>query len=240
MVWHRTLRDKSSQSGPWRENHITVPVRQRVNDCHVASVPSGSQEPIQPWQDVSRPLYSGCEQNTVACERTWSEFSSWTLHSVLAKKQNRRSTTSSRTVPSGGNRDSYGRRMTQPRTSFRERWKTCAAPPNSWQHVDWGSKHSRSTAEEEEFNPFWTCFPQLTQLCGLCCLEETTAKLVYCDSLLQTTAVTIHFLLLTGQKKLCLTTVKRWQLLKNIWNWNKDYRMSSLLSVLSKEWSRMS
>ena len=28
--------------------------------------------------------------------------------------------------------------------------KTCAAPPNSWQRVDWGSKHGWSTAEEEE------------------------------------------------------------------------------------------
>ena len=49
----------------------------------------------------------------------------------------RSSTTSSRTVPSGGNRDtSHGRRMSQPPTSCRERRKTCAAPSNSWQHVD--------------------------------------------------------------------------------------------------------
>ena len=26
------------------------------------------------WLDMSRPLYSGCEQDTVACERTWSEL----------------------------------------------------------------------------------------------------------------------------------------------------------------------
>ena len=89
--------------------------------------------------------------DTVACERTWSELASWTLHSAIAKKQNRRSTTSSRTVPSGGNRDtSYGRRMSQPPTSCGERRKTCAAPPSSWQHVAWGSKHGWSTAEEEE------------------------------------------------------------------------------------------
>ena len=100
---------------------------------------------------MSKPLYSGCEQDTVVCERTWSEFASWTLHSAIAKKQNRLSTTSSRTVPSGGNRDtSYGRRMSQPPTSCGERRKTCAAPPSSWQHVDWGSKHGWSTAEEEE------------------------------------------------------------------------------------------
>ena len=103
------------------------------------------------WQDMSRPLYSGCEQDTVACEHIWSESASWTLHSAIAKKQNRRSTTSSRTVPSGGNRDtSYGRRVSQPLTSCGERRKTCAAPPSSWQHVDWGSKYGWSTAEEEE------------------------------------------------------------------------------------------
>ena len=85
------------------------------------------------------------------CERTWSELASWTLHSAIVKKRNRWSTTSSRTVPSGGNRDtSYGRRMSQPPTSCGERWKTCPAPPSSWWHVDWGSKHGWSTAEEEE------------------------------------------------------------------------------------------
>ena len=100
---------------------------------------------------MSRPLYSGCEQDTVACERTWSKLASWTLHSGIAKKRNRRPTTSSRTVPSGGNRDtSYGRRMSQPPTKCGERRKICTAPPNSWQHVDWGSKHGWSTAEEEE------------------------------------------------------------------------------------------
>ena len=102
------------------------------------------------WQDMSRPLYSGYEQDTEACERTWSELASWTLHSAIEKKQNRRSTTSSRAVPSGGNRDtSYGRRMSQPPTSCGERRKTCTAPPNSWQHVDWGSKHGWWTAEEK-------------------------------------------------------------------------------------------
>ena len=111
------------------------------------------------WQDMSKPLYSGCEQDTVACERTWSELALWTLHSAIAKKQNRRSTTSSRTVPSGGNRDtSYGRRMSQPPTSCGERRKTCAAPPNSWQHVDWGSKHGWWKAEEEEVET-WNYLP---------------------------------------------------------------------------------
>ena len=88
------------------------------------------------WQDMSRPLYSGCEQDTVACERTWSELASWTLHSAIAKKRNRRSATSSRTVPSGGNRDtSYGRRMSQPPTSCGERRRPAPhhpIPGNMW------------------------------------------------------------------------------------------------------------
>ena len=89
------------------------------------------------WQDMSRPLDSGCKQDTVTCKPTRSELASQTLHSVIAKKRNRQSTTSPRTVPSGGNRDTrYGRRMSQPPTSCGEQWKTCAAPPNSWQHVD--------------------------------------------------------------------------------------------------------
>ena len=45
---------------------------------------------------------------------------------------------------------SHGHRMSQPPTSCGEQWNTCTAPPNSWQHVDWGSKHGWSTAEEEE------------------------------------------------------------------------------------------
>ena len=64
--------------------------------------------------------------DTAACDRTWSELASRTLHSVIAQKQNRRSTTSSRTVPSGGNKDSsYGRRMSQPPTS-------CPAAGSMW------------------------------------------------------------------------------------------------------------
>ena len=68
--------------------------------------------------------YSGCEQDTVACECTWSELASRTLHSVIAKNQNKRTTTSSWTVQSGSNRDtSYCRRMRQPPTSCGERRK---------------------------------------------------------------------------------------------------------------------
>ena len=49
---------------------------------------------------------------------------------------------------------SYGRSVSQPLTSCGERRKTCAAPPSSWQHVDWGSKRGWSTAEEEEEETF--------------------------------------------------------------------------------------
>ena len=36
-----------------------------------------------------------------------------------------------------------------------------------------------------------THLPHITPLCGLCCVEETTAKLVYCDSYPPITAVTM-------------------------------------------------
>ena len=79
------------------------------------------------WQDMNRPLYSGCEQD---------ELASWTLHSATANKRNRRSTTSSGTVPSGENRDtSYGRRMSQPPTSCGEGGRPALhhpIPGNMW------------------------------------------------------------------------------------------------------------
>ena len=99
------------------------------------------------WADY----YTQVANRTTACERTWSKPASWNLHSVIVKKRNRWSSTSSRTVQSGRNRDTrYGCRRSQPLTSCRDAQKTSAAPPNSWQHVDWGSKHGWSTAEEEE------------------------------------------------------------------------------------------
>ena len=36
-------------------------------------------------------------------------------------------------------------------------------------------------------NPIWTHSPHIIQLCGLCCVEETTDTLVNCDSLLPVT-----------------------------------------------------
>ena len=42
----------------------------------------------------------------------------------------------------------------------------------------------------------------MTQLCGLYCVKETTAKLVYCDNFLSVTAVTMQFLLPTWEKEL--------------------------------------
>ena len=88
------------------------------------------------WQDMSKALFSGCEQDTVACEHTWSKLASWTLHSAIEKKRNRQSTTSSRTVPSSSNRDIiYGHRMSQPPTSCGARRKTAPhhrIPSNMW------------------------------------------------------------------------------------------------------------
>ena len=44
----------------------------------------------------------------------------------------------------------------------------------------------RSDCLDHAINPVWTYLPHITQLCGLCCVEETTARLVYCDSVLLT------------------------------------------------------
>ena len=153
--------DHLAKSGSKQLQPYLPPLTRKPKPCSDIAKNVNGKEPLETttpfltlsivWQDMNRPQYSGCEQDTVACERTWGELASWTLHSAIAKKRNRRSTTSSRTVPSGGNRDtSYGCRMSQPPTSCGEWWTTCTAPPNSWQHVDWGSKHGWSTAEEEE------------------------------------------------------------------------------------------
>ena len=57
--------------------------------------------------------------------------------SMIVEKQNRRSTTPHRTVPSGCKRDtSHCHRLCQPSTSCGQRRKTCAAPSCSWLHVD--------------------------------------------------------------------------------------------------------
>ena len=54
---------------------------------------------------------------------------------------------------------------------------------------------------EGEGEGAWTDLPHITQLCGLCCLEETAARLVHFDRFLPVTALTIQFLLLPGKKK---------------------------------------
>ena len=99
-------------------------------------------------------------------------------------------------------------------------------------------------------NPIWTHSPQITQLCGLCCVEETTTKRVYCDSFPPIEAVGMQFLLPPGQKKKGVTT-KTWTTVKTnkqtnkqtntpsilyiyiYQNWYRDYRLSSLLRVVS-------
>ena len=103
-------------------NPCPPPLTRKPNPCSETVKNANGEGPLetttplqtQPtvWQDMNRPLYSGCEKDTVACKRTWSELASWTLHSAIAKKWKRWSTTSSRTVPSGGNRDTgYGCRI---------------------------------------------------------------------------------------------------------------------------------
>ena len=91
------------------------PITRRPNPCSETAKHANGEGPLKTttplliqstvWQDMGRPLYSGCEQDTAASESTRSELTSWTLHSAMAKKRNRRSTTSSRAVPSGGNRN---------------------------------------------------------------------------------------------------------------------------------------
>ena len=131
---------------------------------------------------MSRPLYSGCQQDTVACEHTWSEFASWALHSVIAKKQNRWSTTPPRTVLSGGNRDiSYGCGMSQTPTRWGEWRKTCTTPSNSWQHVDWGSKYGWSTPEEDKPDPKVSTEYQLPSKLSEIIGTEFFASLYPCD-----------------------------------------------------------
>ena len=139
--------DRLAKSESKQPHPCLPPLTRKPKPCSEIAKTVNGKEPLETttplliqstvWQDMNRPLYSDCEQDTVVCEHTGSELASWTLHSAIAKKRNRRSTTSSRTVPSGGNRDtSYGRRMSQPPTSYGERRKTSSASPNSWQHVD--------------------------------------------------------------------------------------------------------
>ena len=56
------------------------------------------------WLDMSTSLSSGFKLVAAACKHTRGKLTSRTLHSAIAKKQNRLSTTFSRSVPSGDNR----------------------------------------------------------------------------------------------------------------------------------------
>ena len=49
-------------------------------------------------------------------------------------------------------------------------------------------------------NPIWVHLPHITQLCGLCCLEETPAELYYSNSLPPVTAVCLLVSCLTSQQ----------------------------------------
>ena len=123
------------------------PLTRKPKPCSAIAKNVNGKEPLQTttplltksavWQDMNRPLYSGCEQDTgLRAHLRRIGITDSALCNCKEVEWNRRFTTSSRTVPSGRNRDtSYGRRMSQPPTSCGERRKTCAAPPNSWQHV---------------------------------------------------------------------------------------------------------
>ena len=79
-------------------------------------------------------------------------------------------------------------------------------------------RHSPGTVTSTAliFNPIQTHFTQITQLCGLCCLEGTAVKLVCSDVFLQTRAVTMQFLLLAGRQKLCtITKTLQWRSTSN-------------------------
>ena len=52
--------------------------------------------------------------------------------------------------------------------------------------------HGRVVTRAPILDPFQTHYPQITERYGLCCLEETTTKLVDCDCFLRITAVTMH------------------------------------------------
>ena len=55
-------------------------------------------------------------------------------------------------------------------------------------------------------NRIRTDLSQITQSCGLCCLEETTVRLDCRHGVLPIPAATMHFLLIPGQKKQGETT----------------------------------
>ena len=123
-------------------NPCPPPLTRKPKPCSETDKNVNGKEPLetttpqltQPivWQDMSKPLYSGCEQDTVACERTWSELASWTLHCAIAKKQNRRSTTSPRTVPSDGNRHQL---WPQDESTTNKLWGTTEDPRRTTQFL---------------------------------------------------------------------------------------------------------
>ena len=106
---HRTVVSETLKRG-WDLVHLCVSVTWTEWQGYYCTTKNvNGKEPLETttplltqstvWQDMSRPLYSGCEQDTVACEHTYSELASLTPHSVIAKKWNRQPTTSSRTFP---------------------------------------------------------------------------------------------------------------------------------------------
>ena len=58
----------------------------------------------------------------------------------------------------------------------------------SFVNIEKGEKKKRKkNTMGHVLNPIWTSLPQITVLCDVCRVEETTARLVYCDSFLSIT-----------------------------------------------------
>ena len=117
---------------------------------------------------------------------------------------------------------------------------------SSWLAAHYASRHPLSQTSSAKvllavsftpgvtgLNPIWTNLPQITQLCSMCCSEETTAKLVYCDSSLPVTVVAMQFLFLPGQKKYGATMKALTTVNKHTPRRRTDYRLSSLLRLIS-------
>ena len=68
---------------------------------------------------------------------------------------------------------------------------------------DYGIDRDRDRLIPITLNPIRTHLLHITQLSDLCCLEETTTKLVYGDRFRPITAVAMQFLLPPGQTVKC-------------------------------------
>ena len=100
--------------------------------------------PNQPPGKTRADRYIQVANRTLACERAWSKLASWTLHSVIAKKMVYHILQDCSIW-----QQQRHQLWKQDESTTNKLWETCAAPSNSWQHVNWGSKHGWLTEEEE-------------------------------------------------------------------------------------------